>query len=56
MSEHAEAGKVPNLAQGGYQSLQVGDDENDSPQRTRIPNNGKGTEIPFVVAVNSVYK
>ena len=38
MSEHAEAGKALSIEQGGYQPLQIGDDD-DSPHRTRISNN-----------------
>ena len=39
MSEHAEAGKASSLEHGGYQPLQIGEEDNESPQRTRIPNN-----------------
>ena len=40
MSEHAEAGKTSSLENGGYEPLQIGDEDNDSPQGARPNNNG----------------
>eukprot|EP01035_Chromulina_nebulosa_P009992 gene9992-13463_t len=39
MSEHAEAGKTSSLENGGYEPLQIGDEDNDSPQGARPNNN-----------------